>query len=52
MIPAELLSAAAAGAIALVALLIAWKIRPEPRFGRYRNLVIVIDDKALNARKS
>ena len=52
MIPAEILKAAAAGALALSSLLAAWKFRPKSGFGRNRNLVIVIDDKMLNARKS
>jgi hypothetical protein len=51
MIPVEPLAAAAGGTLALLSLLIAWKVKPKG-FGRNRNLVIVIDDKVLNARKS
>ena len=52
MIPAEPLNIAAAGAIALIALLVARKIRPRSGTNPNRNLVIVINDKALQAMKS
>jgi hypothetical protein len=53
MIPGDPLSSAiAAGVFALVLLLIARKIRPRSGTNSHRNLVIVINDKALQAMKS
>jgi len=52
MIPAEILKAAAAGTFVLILLLIARKIRPRSGTNPNRNLVIVINDKALQAMKS
>ena len=52
MIPVELLKVAAVGVFVLILLLIARKIRPESGPKSRRNLVIVINEKALQALKS
>jgi len=52
MIPGDLLSAVAAGAFALVLLLVARKIKPKKGNDPRRNLVIVINDKTLKAMQS
>ncbi len=53
MIPAELLPVVAALALSVVALLLAWRIKPKKRYpGGNKNLVIVIDGKTLAARLS
>lgn len=53
MIPAELLPVVAAIALSVVALLLARFAKPKRRYpGGYKNLVIVIDGKALDARLS
>ena len=52
MIPGDPQFAIAAGVFALMLLLIARKIRPKPGTNPNRNLVIVINDKALQAMKS
>lgn len=53
VIPPELLQVVAAGSVSVVALLLAWWLNRKKRdTGGYKNLVIVIDRKALAARLS
>jgi len=53
MIPAELLPVVAALALSVVALLLAWWLNRKKRYpGGNKNLVIVIDGRALTARLS
>jgi hypothetical protein len=52
MIPPELLKVAAVGSVSVVALLLAWLLNRKKRYPAPKNLVIVIDGKALAARLS
>lgn len=52
MLPAPLVNALAAGALALVSILAAWKLRRKSDPIAKRNLVIIIDGQALLTRLS
>jgi hypothetical protein len=53
VIPPELLPVVAASTLSVVALLLAWRLNRKKRYpGGNKNLVIVIDGKALTARLS